>query len=54
MEIENQNNQIPSDSETKELVQNLSKASFVLIETIVQSVFDLNEVIILIIIELRV
>lgn len=54
MEIENQNNQISSDSETKELVQNLSKASFVLIETIVQSVFDLNEVIILIIIELRV
>ena len=43
-ELENQNNQIPSDAETKELVQNLSRASFSLIEIIVQSVFDLNEV----------
>jgi hypothetical protein len=40
---QNQNNQIPSDGETKELVQNVSKASFNLIEIIVQSVFDLNE-----------
>jgi len=39
----NQNNQIPTDSESKELVKNLSKACFDLIETIVQSVFDLNE-----------
>ena len=42
--LENQNNQIPSDPETKELVQSASKASFSLIEIIVQSVFDLNEV----------
>lgn len=44
IKLENQNNQIPSDAETKELVQNLTKASFSLIEIIVQSVFDLNEV----------